>query len=245
MTTLTLTPRNDIGAVLLEVASAPAGPVVIYREDINGPGEVRLLPDQEPISGALTVYDHEAALTGLVSYTVTDSAPATVSASVTMDGYYPIITAAALPQYHRIVTAVTEYDSGQDYGGTVLWIVDRPDPLVVTSPLRYREGSFAVRTADFDEATAVVNVASTGAIMLLRQNDHPGMDMYFVPRRARKAPITDGTGDWQVTFDYTQVKAPSGPLAGGLWNFDAAEALGTFDEVEALFATFNDSTVGP
>jgi hypothetical protein len=248
MTTLTVTPRNDLGAVLLEVAGAPAGPVVIYREDRNGPGQVRLLPNQEPISGALTVYDHEAALEGTVSYTVTDSAAGSASASVTMDGYSPIITAAALPQHRAIVTAVTDYDSDQEFGGTVHWVVDRPDPLVVTAPLRSREGSFGVYCSTYEEARNVVSIGEVGVVMQLRQADYAGMDMYFIPRRGRISPRPEETPlrRWEVTFDYTEVKAPTGSLNGaGGWNFDAAKALGTFNDVKALFATFHDSTVGP
>lgn len=396
-TVMNLTARNDIGAVLIEVTGAPAGGLTIYREDMNGPGTVRLLAGQVPISGALTVYDYEAALTGTVYYgiigdrtnlmtnpsfetdltgwtasagtmtrdatehnsgaysmkvtgaagwrdvysanvaagagrkyalstAVKGSGSATLSLynqantliastvvslsgawqrvglsgispvgttavyvtagvqvvtagvdqlfadaflleadtlfskpyiegtvtntslneSVVVDGYYPVISAAALPQYRAMVTAVTDYDASQEYGGTVHWVVDRPDPLVITSPMRYREGSFVVRCTTFDEAEVVVDVASTGNVMMLRQNDHPGMDMYFVSRRARKSPITDGTRDWEVSFDYTQVKVPSGDLKGAaVWNFDAVEAIGTFTDVKNQFATMKALVIGP
>ena len=69
-TALYVTPKPESAAVLIEVVGAPAGPLDITRTDNNGTSLVRLQENQEPISGALSITDHEAAIEGNITYSV-------------------------------------------------------------------------------------------------------------------------------------------------------------------------------
>lgn len=246
-TTLTLTPKPDVGAVLIEITGAPAGAVTILRVDDNGTANVRLQENQQPLGGSLTIFDYEALLNGLVTYSVTDSASVVTTGQVTTAVANPFLTAPILPHYQQSLTAVTDYDANQETSTTVHWVIDRADPLVITGPLRFRKGSLEMYAEDYATAEAIREVASHGEVLLLRQADYLGMDMYFIPERAVVRPRTMDTlpRRWTVAIDYIEVKIPGGPVQSGTWNFDGVKALGTFNAALALFPTFNKLVAGP
>lgn len=248
MTALTATAYDDRAAVLLQVTGAPAGPVTITRTDANGTAPVRLLPDQEPIAGVLTVYDYEAALDGTATYAATDSAAVTVAAAALVNVPAPRLAAAVLPHLSATLAAVTDYDAARDSTATVHRPAFRSDALVVTGPMRYRSGTLTAWAGSYADARAVEEVLSSGEVALLRQPTYAGMDMYLTATGVRVSPLGDETTTrrWEVTVDYQEVKAPTGPVrSGAAWTLDGVEAIGTFATVAATFATFTALTVGP
>ena len=246
---LNATADNDLAAVLLEVTGAAAGPVVITRSDHNGTLTVRLADGQEPISGGLTVRDFEVALFGVATYTVTDSAAATASDTATMAVASPVLMAAVLPTARQSLVAVTDYDSARDGAAMVLDVKDRPDPLIITSPLRLRAGSLSVWTGTYEDALAVEDTAASGEVLLFRQPTYIGMDMYFTPLSLSVKPIAMETtpARWEVTVTFKEGAPPDGPLLSAAgWNYDAHTATGmTYAQSLIAFPTYNDRVIGP
>lgn len=77
---------TDIKSVVLEEVPENYAPLTAIRVDANGAGPVRLLENQEPIAGDLTVTDYEPALNGVVRYDVTDGLGRSISVSTSLDG---------------------------------------------------------------------------------------------------------------------------------------------------------------
>lgn len=170
-------------------------------------------------SGTMTVTDYEHALTGLVSYTVTDGNGATATANVaSVAPYSPGVwvsrpaegnpaTPTAPPAVQ--VTSVLEWDEAGDSNGTIHKIINRADPIANPGPLGYRAGTMRLWCSDYAAAEAVRTLLSTGATAMIRQPDHSGMDMYFVPTRVRIAPEEVTTPQrWGVSVDFQEVVAP-------------------------------------
>ncbi|MGW5239498.1 hypothetical protein ACWEOW_11245 [Monashia sp. NPDC004114] len=246
---LVATADNDLAAVLLQVTGAAAGAVTITRVDANGTGTVRLMDGQQPIAGVLTVRDYEVALQGTATYTVLDSASGTASATADMAVEFPVIMAAVLPNARQQFVAVMDYDAAQEYAGTVHWVIGRDDPLVVTSPMRLREGSVTMWAGSYEDAKAIADVTRSGEVLMFRQPTFAGMDKYLIARRVSVSPQSQDTSPrrWEVVLDYTEVKVPSGVLlAAAGWNYAAAkDSFDTYADFKVAFATYADAVVGP
>lgn len=251
MTALTLTPQPVTASVLIQITGAPAGAVVISRTDINGTGTVRLRSGQLPIAGALTVTDYEAALTGLVRYDVVDTAPATTTASTTLEGLVSgaQISGVQEPQLNYQPAIVTGYDASRDTGSAVLRVLGRPDPVIVLAPTRTREGKLEIWATDSASAFEAGRVLAAARVLMLRQPDQPGMDMYFLAQRIDTTPLQRVVGGWrwQTTCTYVELRNPTLPLLGAAgWTYnDVVTTYPTYAAVRTRFATFNDLLVGP
>lgn len=249
MTALTATVDNDLAAVLLQVTAAPAGPVTIERTDRNGVAAVRLMDGEEPISGAMTVRDWEPALTGTVTYTVTDAAAGTATATVTTAVALPVLMAAVLPHSRATLAAVTDFSDESEMGGTVHQVIGRAEPLVIGAGHTLATGSLTVYAGSFEDAQAVAAVARAGNVLLLRQPTYAGMDRYLTARRASVRPRNDDTTPrrWDVELAYLEQASPDGPLESAAgWNYAAHTALGlTYAQSTAQFATYRDRVIGP
>lgn len=250
MTSLTVTAYPDLAAVLVTVTGAPAGPVTLTRTDANGTNLVRLLPDQEPISGTLTVYDYEPALAGDLVYDVLDAASGTDTATLAgLDAATVILSTPLRPAIRHSPLLVTDLREDSEPGSTVHQILDRDDPVAVLRPSHSPAGFLTLLEADYAAAAASRTVLTAGAVVQLRQPTHPGLDRYLIPGRVSLAPAPEETHTrrWQVTVDYAATSAPTGPLAGAAgWDFAALTAsAATFTAAQTPFATFADLTVGP
>lgn len=248
MTTLTVTARDEIPAVLLQVAGAPAGAVTLSRSDRNGVGLVRLMPNQVPIAGAMIVYDYEAAIAGTVTYELVDSAAVSTIAGTVTNAAFPHVHAAVLPNAGTSLVAVRDYDSARETSGATHWPILRGDPIVITGPMRTRAGKLEVFAGSFEDAQLVAAAIASGEVCQLRQPTFTGMDMYFLPLRLGVLPAPEDTipRRWTVALDYQETAAPSGPLlSAAAWDLDDVKAIGTFTTVKATFATFAGLAVGP
>lgn len=249
MTALALTPQPATASIVLEVTGAPAGAVVITRSDANGVVPVRLRTGQLPIAGALTVIDYEPALLGTVSYDVVDAANATTTGSTSLAGLVtdPQLASVQLPQLSYEPELVTGYDAGRDTGNTVLRPIGRPDPLLLLGAARMREGNLEVWCRSYDDAAAAVQLLVDGGVLMFRQSNYAGMDMYFVCSSARVEPLqaTANGWRWQAVGAYLEVRPPALPLLGAAgWTFDDVAGYATFAAVRADFDDFGDLVVG-
>lgn len=225
----------------------------LVRSDANGTNPVRLYEDQGLSDGVLIHTDAEPATTGLIAYTATlldvgTSATQTVSASTTLDGLVTEtrIAPAVLPARGVWVRLITQYGATRETTTTVAQVINRPDPLVTLGVQATRTGSLSILCESYPVALGVAAAYNAGEVMLLRQPDHAGLDMYHVGTRVQIDPDIE-TGRWIVTLDYVEVAVPTAPLRGSIgWTFGASLALDpTFAASRVRFPTFVDLTVGP
>ena len=252
MTTLTLTPTAALATVTLTLASAPAGAVTITRVDANGTASVRLLSGAAPISGAMVVTDHEAAMVGLIRYDVRDSAGATVSASTTLAlaATPPImIRSVQRPSIAATPRLILQYDAARPSPAVTHDPIDRPDPLPVFGRPRARAGSMQLLALTYADALAVDRAVNDGAVMMLRQGTHPGMDMYFYaagPTRTTHLQHSMDGWRWGITIDYREVASPALPLLGTAgWSYaDVTANYPDFASVRTAFTDYASLTAG-
>lgn len=251
MTTLVLTPVPDFGGVRVSIDAAPAGPVTIMRTDSNGVNEVRLLAGQEPIGGTLIVMDYEAALYGSLTYKVIDASSAEIIAVTSLAGLVtePIVSVPVLPQKQARVKALIGYGHSRDSNAVVHNPLSRTEPIVIGGTLRCRTGSVDIFVDSFADGRAVETVLAGGETALIRQADHDGMDMYFMPLSTRLDVLSaqNDNVDWRLTVEFAESGTPDGSLHGAFgWTFaDLLEQYATCSDVDAGFVDFNALVVGP
>lgn len=198
-------------------ATTRGGDVSVTRTDTNGTREVRRLAGQAPVNGAMTLTDREASLIGAVSYTVTDAAGQTVTASTSA-----LDTPQRSPRIHQVITPtlvtvprmLTGYQSTRETATPVHWVEGRSDPVVILRAAKYRAGTLVAYATDYASAAQIDGIARPGWLLMLRQSDHPGMDMYFVTTSSTVEPIELRSGGWvwEVRLEYVEVGYPTAAL---------------------------------
>jgi hypothetical protein len=254
-TTLTAEPLPEVAGVLLTIQGAPAGDLVITRTDANGAATVRLLPDQAPIGGSLTVRDYEAAVTGDVTYSLlgedASSAPVTVQQTVRLDLAKAVLSVPRRPALRSDAGTVTGWAEANPSSHLVHYVPERPDPIVLGGRQRLRTGTAVLRFPSYLEGAAA-KALGDGEVVMLRVPgvSNQGMDWYARIERPDLAPVeVDGTPspDWELTLPFTEVYSPEAPLSGSAdWTIgDAYEAAPTLAASRLAFPTLRDLAVGP
>jgi len=238
---MTATPLPATGRVQLRLTGA--GTVTrIDRADGNGTTNVRTLPGVLPWTYAgsdLLIDDYEAG-NGLVSYT----AGAGVTASCTLELENPWLFTPLQPAYSAAVKALTGYSARRASRSSVIEPLGRPDAIVISRAMGQRSGALTAYAGSYAEAAAMLDACDRGEILMLRQAEHTGMDMYFTAREAGIEVLTADAGNtlFGVSLEYLEVARPGGDLAGALgWTF-AAAALSApdFATITRRYATFED-----
>lgn len=248
MTTLTATALPELAAVRLELTGL-VGDLVLTRSDDNGQRDVRLMPGQEPINGALIVTDYEPALSGLVTYTTAGEADwVTTDVTLALSDPAPVLHVPRHPQRRQRLQSVLTYNADRDAEATVHWIIDREDPVVISAPSRTRTGSLSILTATHTDARNLEDVVGTGQPVMLRTPEH-GLDMYCVITRTSISPAAESTSPrrWVLSGTFTETRSPAGGLLGSAaWTVDdVVESYATIVDVAAAFTTVRDLVVGP
>jgi hypothetical protein len=231
MTTLILTANPDTGSVRLTIT--PTDEITrVRRTDVNGTYDVRTLTGQLPhLTGELVLDDYEA--NGLARYTIT-TAGASVTGSITLPLTSPWLGTPENPQFSVAVEGFEDYAAGGATLSTVHEPDGRLDPIVIVRGATTRRGTMRVYGGTYAEALKILRIFRRGQTMFLRQTDHPGMDMYFIPMTfdivtalaGRSASVFD------VTLNYLEVGRPAGALSGALgW---------TWAGLTAAFPTWGD-----
>lgn len=236
--------------IKLEAVNASFRPTTITRTDANGSRPVRLLNNQEPISGSMTVTDYEAAFTGTIRYDVVDAANVTTSASTNLNGVtVPYLRAAVLPQLGGALEIVKDYRSSRNSLGIVHRPIGRVSPLIVTGALATREGTLTIWCSTYTNALAVAAAATNGDVLLLRQPTFAGLDMYLIAQTVDVNPDDRGTNgrQWIVEIDYIEVDVPSDPLQGAVgWTYSAlAGSYASYAAARVAFTDYADLVAGP
>lgn len=239
MTTITATPDQALAGVRLEVTKTSAVRRII-RHDINGSRAVRFHASQlpSPAPGVLAILDREAALVGEVRYDVDDGARGATAITV-LDLALPWLTVPTLPGYGMECETVSGYTAAQDPLSTVHLPINRSTPLVTLGGLRSRAGVLTFVVGDHASARAITALVGRGEIMLLRQAEHAGMDMYFTPNGPVSTTTTDNA--WEVSLDYVETGwPPNGLVNAPGWTFeDMAVSAETFEVITERYLTYN------
>jgi hypothetical protein len=244
MTTLTLDTDPANGYVRLTIT--PTEDITrVRRSDVNGTQDVRTLTGQLPHTGTdvLTLDDYEAAH-GPARYTVTTAA-GTVTSSIVMSLPMPWFGTPENPQHSVSVNSFEDYAAGMSTLSTVHEPEGRDlDPIVIVRGGSTRRGSLRIEGGTYAAALKILRIFQRGQTMLLRQSDHAGMDMYFVPMHADivTALAALKSSQFDVTCTYIEVARPNGALSGALgWTWAGLEAaFTTWGDVEEAYASWAD-----
>lgn len=249
---MVLTVEPAAAAVRVDISGAAAGTVTIARSDANGNGVVRQAVGQVVSAGSLVVRDYEAALTGFIFYTATDSSGATVGPQfavlenvVTL----PQVAPVGQPQYGVAIDAVVEYDATRGTGSVVHDPLGATKPIVIVGRMKLRQGNISFYAATYGSVGPLENVFELGSVLMVRQPTYPGMDMYCVVTDSRVAPRADATSPrrWDVTATYVETAAPDVPLAGAAgWTYQGVkDSYADYSGVRFYFASFKALLIGP
>jgi hypothetical protein len=106
---------------------------------------------------------------------------------------------------------VTDYDEASESGGSLHEIIGRSDPIANPGALRTRAGNVTLWCSDYTAANAVKSLLRSGETALLRQGDHPDLDLYFTARRVSLSPDPSESTvprRWSASIEYAEVLAP-------------------------------------
>lgn len=243
MTTLTLSTAAATGSNRLTIT--PTAEVQrVRRSDVNGTADVRTMTGQLPhpsAAGVLTLDDYEA--NGEATYTVT-TADATVTGTIVTDLDTPWIGTPENPQFSAAVPSVLTYGAGSATLSTVHEPEGRADPIVIVRGAATRRGSMLLEGGSYADTLNLLRLCQRGQTMLLRQLQHPGMDMYFLPMNAdiQTSLAAGARSQFDLAVQYIEVARPAGALSGALgWTWDGLEAaFPTWDDVYDAYATWGD-----
>lgn len=244
MRTLTLTPDMRTGSVKIHLDNA-AGVTELLRADLNGTRPVRLERGTLPATGTLTVTDWEPCLSGQVQYRIVhplEEAAAWVSLPAAA---LPRFLLPSIPQFSVVCESVSQYDAARSSRSTFHEVIGRTGPLVAEGRLGLRTGKLVAEYGTYAEARDLEDLLERGQTAMYRQQEHPGLDMYF-HAEAQAIRYTPDTGIWELEISYREVAFPTGPvLSAAAWTFDAlADRHKTFSDVAAAYGTFHDLTIG-
>lgn len=242
MTTLILTTDPGTGSNRLTIT--PTAEVTrVRRTDANGTADVRTMTGVLPHSTGVLILDDYEPAHGVATYTLT-TAGGTVTGAITLALSSPWLGTPEVPQYSAPVPAVLDYGAGTSTLSTVHEPDGRYDPIVIVRGASSRRGSLTVSGGSYPAALNLLRLCQRGQTMLLRQTQHNGMDMYFIPMQADivTALAAGPSSQFDLTLQYIEVGRPTGALSGALgWTWESlAAAFPTWGDVFEAYATWGD-----
>lgn len=188
---------------------------VITRTDANGTDVPVRNPNKlDTTGGVMTLVDYEAAMTGTVTWKVTDGSGGTATANGTPPaaGTAPQLTlpASGTPPLFAAVSMVIDYDETAVSPVTVHQVLGRSDKLSNPGPMLARAGTLEIWCATYADTLALRNLLRNAGTAFLRQADFPGLDLYFVAREIATAPgDATPTRRWLTSVTYDEIPRPA------------------------------------
>ncbi|QIN94478.1 minor tail protein [Arthrobacter phage Whytu] len=199
------------------------------------------------IESPIIFTDYEAA-SGPVAYDLVNGAGELVTLDVAgfvLDA--PWLFTPLIPGYSRKAVSVTGLDTEFGDMSTVhSGLLGRSDPVVVLRPLGLRSGTMDIYAGTYAAALEILSPLQRATVMMLRQPEHAGLDMYFAPAGGSPKIVSlvtnGGATVFGVQVPYIEVKRPEGPIAGALgWTYaDLAAAVPRYSDLRRTFATYAD-----
>ena len=102
---------------------------------------------------------------------------------------------------------VTQWSATRQSATVLHQVLGRPDPAPALGALRTRTGAMEVWCADEATAYDLVALYAPGVVVMLRDPDHPDLEMYHVATRVAAAPAPEPTAirRWLVGVDFAEV----------------------------------------
>ncbi len=233
-------------------SSVPAvDTLTLYRDDLDGPRvPVRGYLTYDPTTDGFVAFDNEAPLARPVFYvlevTRTDDTIATytTAAAVVLASDYPVISEPVQGDSVDLSAIVTWATLERTGRASVVDVVDRPDPIVVSAGLTSPSSSPTLRTDTVAARRSVRTLLELSQVLLIR-DPHPDVeDAYIVVGKVSEQRLTNDPTDvrrWHV-LDVRHVGIPAvGITSPGDTLQDLADAFpGTLADVNAHFATLLD-----
>lgn len=249
---LTLTPHPDRYSVGVAVTGAAVGERLTVEATPLGrsPYLVRFIGGAT--GPAVTTEDEQAPFGVPITYTVTGSVTPGV-VSETIDGLD--VTGSVLSSTVRPGAALpvrVNEDRPQEWEARSVWhdVIDRRDPLVTVSPMRYRSGEWLFAVVGASERATLLALLTTGEPMLLRSSCPERVDdVIALPLSMSMDPVMAGApeGTRILRITYQAVTRPLAPYAGTEgWTYGQLDA-GTASYAIVLddFATYTALYAGP
>jgi len=262
--TITVTPEPAYGSVRIEVEHDSGGlnPVQYLSQlgridpSVDGPAPpVRTMTDQLPAQLPIVLRDFEVPFGVPVQYlatwyTMPDDPQILWSDEVTLDppaGMAAQLSVVGQPDVHVQLPMLLTYDAEHAGAASVVWPINGQYPLYSIGPTRARTGSMTTVVGSMLEVSRIRQVYDARQPVLLRQTDHPALDMYHVSTGLRHRPADPKGREWLVEIDYAEVARPSMSLVSTPgWTYAAlAEAYDTYAEVTTSFDEYTDLAIGP
>lgn len=244
MPELTAQALPESASVVLRLSDA-AGVTGILRADVNGTRPVRLRKGDLPGSYGKVFTDYEASLSGPVLYRLQGSMARTEAWTEASQEAAPRFILPSIPQFSVPVESITSYSAERKSTVRFHEVINRSSPLVAEGRMGTRTGDLVAVFRSYAAAADLENMLKRGQTVMLRQQEQPGMDMYFNCPAVRLEANPE-RGIWEVRLTFTEVSFPAGyVLSGAAWSFDAlAQKFPDFDAVAGSFETFHDLTIG-
>lgn len=243
--------RNDLGAMRLTI-TADFDVDNITRTDANGTQPVRLREGALPLpaAGPAVIDDYEAAA-GPISYTMSGTAPGAPAGprqAFTRSGLMTLETAwlgvPIMQSYAQPLDSVLNYDANVPGRSTVHEPPGRRDPIVVLRKMGTRRGSMELWAGAYERTGEILAALSRGEVLMLRQGEHSGQDMYFVAADASISALDPAEDETQfsVSISYVEVRRPTGFIASAPgWDFSQMAAAHTsFQDIAVRYSNFQN-----
>lgn len=244
MPEFTATASPETATVELRISDV-AGVTGILRSDVNGTRPVRLRKGDLPSQYGKVFTDYEASLSGPVLYRLQGSMARSEAWTAISQVAAPRFIIPSIPQFSVSVESITEYSAERKSTVRFHEVINRSSPLVAEGRMGTRTGDLVAIFRSYAAAADLENMLERGQTVMLRQQEQPGLDMYFNCFAARLQADPD-KGVWEVRISFTEVSFPAGHvLSGAGWTFAAlAEKFPDFDAVATSYDTFHDLTIG-
>lgn len=232
MTSIIATVNPD-GASVTLVLTPTESVAAITRTDGNGNAAIRLPAGTMPTAAPLTVVDYEAALQGTVTYSVPGA-----STAVELPATQPWLVFPLRPSQSVQLEQVTNYSAARVSLGTLHQVPDRTDPLAALGRLAQRTGQLAILCDSHATARLLESRLDLSGLGMLKEAEHAGLDMYFIPTGTSPEYDTDAD-QWTLTVDYTEISRPTSPINANVWTFGTvATSYSSFANVTSNYEDF-------
>lgn len=245
MATITAELLPATAAIRLTITTTTAL-VSLVRADNNGTANVRtrggdVLGVIPPAGVDIVTTDYEPSA-GTVVYTATDTLGAIAQVTVQFALPAPWLFVPVMPSYSSQLQTVTGYNAQVPGRSTVHEPLGKTNPTVVIRSMGSKRGALGLWAGTHAAAQGILDTLSRGEVLMLRQQEHQGMDMYFIALAADLDTLAVAGAEtvWGVTVQYIQVSRPQGNLASALgWDFAALGASAPdFASLRTKYATF-------
>lgn len=230
----------------LSTAVPAVDSLILYRDDLDQPrAVVRGFLDYVPTADGFVAFDNEAPLERPVFYTLATTrsdgtvVEQTTAAPIMLSAAYPVVSEPVSGDGVDLSAIVTWPDLEREGRATVIDVVDRPDPIVVSSGLSSPSSAPVLRVDTIVARRALRTLLESAQVLQIR-DPHPDVeDAYVAVGKVTERRLTNDPTDPRraVLLEVRHVSAPAIGIASGGDTLDELnDAIpGTLNDIAAAF----------